>query len=96
MSKLISCSCCGKKISDESEHCIYCGQPMNESKYEVSIDYKYNSNSLIPFRFSDDMNKIELIKKTRNVEVNNKYYKVKDIICSAHNNCVDIILDDYE
>ncbi|AQR95545.1 hypothetical protein [Clostridium saccharoperbutylacetonicum] len=94
MSNLIKCECCNADISDESKCCIHCGQPINNE--ELSFDYLYNGKRLLPIRYSDTLKKIQLLKETGNVEVFDKNYKVKNIICSAHNNTVDVILDDYE
>lgn len=96
MSKLIKCGCCKADISDESIHCIHCGQPINTEEFKLSFDYLYKGEELSSIRFPDSPNKIQILKQAGNVEVFDKNYKVINIICSAHNNNVDVILDDYE
>lgn len=96
MSELIKCECCGKEVSDESRYCIYCGQPITEEKVEFLFNYIYDGQYLNSFAFHDDINKVQLLKSTGKVEVYDKNYIVKDIICSAHNDIVNVILDDYE
>lgn len=96
MSKLINCECCNADISDESKCCIHCGQPINSEEFQLSFDYLYKGSSLLSIRFTDTFKKIQILKESGNVEVYDRCYKVKNIICSAHNNNVDVILDDYE
>lgn len=92
--KLINCGCCGKKISDESKYCIYCGQPINDEEYRLSFAYKYNGEILNSPLFSDKIEKINILKQTGKVELYNKTYKVKDIICDAHKDIIYVILAD--
>lgn len=96
MSALIKCECCGKEVSDESKYCINCGQPITEEKVELKFNYIYNGEYLNSLAFHDDFNKLQLLKMTGKVEVYDKNYIVKEVICSAHNEIVNVILDDWE
>lgn len=92
MSELIKCNCCKRKVSDESKHCIYCGEPINEKEYTILLDFILNGESINTPRFREPLEKLKLLKEVGKVEVYNTIYRVDDIISSGNNEVVYVIV----
>lgn len=91
---LIDCECCGKKISEDSANCIYCGHPINEHIYTLLFAYKYKGKVLNTSLYRDDFKKLDVLQKVKKVILYDKTYKISDIICNAHNEIIYVIIDD--
>lgn len=91
---LIDCECCGKKISEDSTSCIYCGHPINEHIYTLLFAYQYKGKVLNTSLYREDVKKLDVLQKVKKVILYDKTYRILDIICNAYNEIIYVIIDD--
>ncbi|GAU78533.1 hypothetical protein [Fusibacter sp. 3D3] len=95
MGNLIKCPTCKKEISDETEYCHNCYEPIKEKENpnDILIAYIYNGKTLNTPLYHDDISKIEHLKMADKIEVYDEEYKLQYISVSANDNVINVYLD---